>query len=354
MTTSQKRPSRLLISGVAGLIGSRLARELLAAGWEVLGIDDFSGGWKERLPSHDCFRFVELDMTEPGALGDLLRREIQVGGPFEAFVHLAARVGVRSVLRDPEGCRDSNLNGVGALTEALSSLADTDRPRVYAASTSEVYREARRPLHEGDATRSTAGEGRWAYAGSKLRGEQLLDEACASWTASKRPIHLRFFNVVGPGQDAASGMVLANFVEQALAGQDIRVHGDGSQVRTFAHVNEVARSLAEIVVQGNCPAGPLNLGGVALTEIGDLARCVLRLSGSTSTIMNTNPLEDCGSNFEPIHYREPDLGRLASFGVHLPQMSLEDIVLDSLQKHSLLSKPSQRDPRSSMCVSPAS
>jgi UDP-glucose 4-epimerase len=354
MNSSPIPPGRLLISGVAGLIGSRLAHELLAAGWQVVGLDDFCGGWQERLPDHPNFRFERLDLTEPGALREFLAAESQTAQPFEAFVHLAARVGVRSVLRDPEGCRDSNLAGVGAVVEALDALPENLRPRVYAASTSEVYREARRPLSESDATRATTGEGRWAYAGSKLRGEELLDEAAATWGNCAGPVHLRFFNVVGPGQDAASGMVLANFVEQALAGEDIRVHGDGTQMRTFAHVDEVAKSFSELITARNCPAGPLNLGGVALTSIGELAACVLRLTESTSGILNTNPLEDCGSNFEPIHYREPDLARLASLGVHLPVRNLEAIVRDTLQRHALLSRPGQRHGRSAVCVSPAS
>lgn len=360
MKVPPQSPRRLLLTGVAGLIGSRLSRELLSLGWHVVGVDDFSSGWRGRLPEHPAFEFHDLDITRPGALGPLLA-ELQEGPvPVEALVHLAARVGVRSVLQDPEGCRDSNLSGVRELANALEGLPLDQRPRLYAASTSEVYREARRPLEENDPTRSTDGEGRWAYAGSKLRGEQLLDEAFGHLPPEQKPMHLRFFNVVGPGQDANSGMVLARFVEQALSSEDLSVHGDGSQVRTFAHVDQVARTLAQIVGNGKCPGGALNVGGEALTTIGDLAREVIAValttsdSATTSQVLPTNPLVDVGANFEPIAYREPNLTRLASFGVQMPQMTLSEIVADTLQRHREFSRPSTRSPRSSLCVSPAS
>jgi UDP-glucose 4-epimerase len=346
----QSPSKRVLITGCAGLIGSSLTRQFLDLGWEVLGIDDFSAGWRERLPSGEGFEFVEGDVGS----AHLWKQVFGCGPGFGALVHLAARVGVRSVLRDPEACRASNLRGVEAMLGAIGNLPVGRRPRVYSASTSEVYRDRQRPLSEHDATRCTSGVGRWAYAASKLRGEELIDQAAGDLPVAKGPVHLRFFNVVGPGQDAISGMVLANFVEQALSGEDLTVHGEGSQVRTFAHVDEIARVLAQLIRLGTCPAGPLNVGGVARTTIGELAHTVVRQARSRSRLRRTDPLQDCGANFEGIDFRVPELARLAQLGVTLPTASLEEIVADTLARHLELARPVVSRAQDIPCASPAS
>jgi UDP-glucose 4-epimerase len=346
---------RLLLTGAAGFIGSRLARELCQAGWSVLGVDDLSGGWPERLCDHPNFAFRELDVTEPGAMVRLLAHE----GPFTDLVHLAARVGVRMVLRDPEGCRSANLRAVHELLAAVDGLSLLDRPRVLAASSSEVYVDRPGPLREGDPTRPTASAGRWAYAASKLSGEFMLDGARDLWRPERAPVHLRFFNVVGPGQDSETGMVLPTFVERALAGEPIPVHGDGEQVRTFAHVDEVARTLRQALELPVLPPGALNVGGTARTSILDLARCVRTTSGAMSAIEHDDPRVSLGANFEEVAYREPDLARLRALGLEVPAASLEAIVTDTLENHLRCVRPAgPASPRAALprvaCASPAS
>jgi UDP-glucose 4-epimerase len=344
------QPPRILLTGAAGFIGSQLARELLARGAEVFGVDDFSGGWPGRLPESSAFGFAEGDVSEPGFLPGLLRAE----GPFDQLVHLAAKVGVRSVLRDPEGCRMANLRGVRELVSAVAGLDSGLRPRVFAASSSEVYEHKAGPLREGDPTRDIEASGRWAYAASKLRGEQILEEAASLWSAERQPVHLRFFNIVGPGQDAESGMVLPTFVECALRGAALPLHGDGSQVRTFALVSEAARSLADLLELPRLCGGALNLGGRARTSIGALALEVIRQANSGSVIERIDPLRSCGANFEGILYREPDLGRLKALGLEAPGSDLERIVSETLRHHLELARPLTRSPREAACVSPAS
>jgi UDP-glucose 4-epimerase len=348
-TRSNAPRSRLLLTGAAGFIGSRLASELCAAGWQVLGLDDFSGGWPERLPAHPAFAFRELDVSRAGVLETLLRQE----GPFDVLVHLASRVGVRAVLRDPEGCRASNLGGVGELLRGLEALPGGSRPRVFAASSSEVYAERAGPLREGDPTRSTEATGRWAYAASKLRGEELLDAAKGLWAPGAGPVHLRFFNVVGPGQDAESGMVLPTFVERALGRKPLPLYGDGAQVRTFAHVDQVARALCELLELEGPAGGALNVGGTARTSIARLARRVLDLSGSACGIERVDPQRSQGANFEEIHYRQPDLARFCALGLRLPDASLDEIVADTLENHQRCARPAPRTLRAPACVSPA-
>lgn len=346
------RPPRALVTGVAGFIGSSLARELLQAGWEVIGVDDLSSGWRERVPRHPSLRFFRGDVGEPGLLRELLSRH----GPCTALVHLAARVGVREVLADPEGCRAQNLAGVRELMHAIESLPAASRPRLLSASSSEVYAASRAPLAEGDHLRARNGVGRWAYAASKRLGEEQLNEAARLWPAGAGPVHLRFFNVVGPGQDADSGMVLPTFVERALAGEALPIHGDGNQVRTFAHVEQVAACLRELVETPAVPAGALNVGGRAYTSIGELARVVRELAGSASPLELIDPRRSIGDNFEAIEFREPDLGRLASFGLTVPDATLEEIVRDTLERHGDLARPlATREAGGELrCASPAS
>jgi UDP-glucose 4-epimerase len=344
------RPPRALVTGAAGFIGAALCHELLGAGWSVLGLDDFSSGWRARLPESADFELLEGDVSEPGLLTRVLSE-----GDVEFVVHLAARVGVRSVLRDPEGCRASNLRGVEELISAIAALPAQRRPRLLAASSSEVYRESDRLLAEDALTRPTDGAGRWAYAGSKLRGEELLD-AAQLWPEEAGAVHLRFFNVVGPGQDSDSGMVLPTFVECALEGRDLPVHGDGAQVRTFAHVDEVARVLRQLVELRRLPGGPLNIGGSARTSIAELAQLVRTEARSAGVVRSTDPRDRCGANFEEVLHREPSLARLESLGVELPSLSLEEIVRDSLARHAQLrffGRQTQLT-SSSTCASPAS
>jgi len=331
-------PARVLITGGAGFIGSALARELVERGDDVLAVDDLSCGRPERLPAGARLRLA--DVERPGALAAALRDE----GPFDALVHLAARVGVRAVLRDPEGCRRSNLAGARELVGAVAALPAGRRPRVLAASSSEVYRDRRAPLREGDPLRSETGAGRWAYAGSKLSAERLFDEARRLWSPPRAPLHLRFFNVVGPGQDSDSGMVLPTFVEHALAGAPIPVHGDGRQVRTFAHVDEVARVLAELLAR-DVPGGALNVGGRARASVLELARAVERASGSRAGLAFVDPRLRCGARFEEVPFREPCLERLAGLGIAPPAMGLDAIVRDALARHEVAR---------SACASPAS
>lgn len=321
--------------------------ELVRRGVGVVVIDDLSSGRVARLRGARGVRLVVADVARPGRLGECLAKL----GPFDVLVHLAARVGVRTVLRDPEGVAQENLAGVERLIEALAALPAGERPRVLAASSSEVYAPLERPLREDDRVRSLQAGGRWRYAAAKLRGERMLDEAGGLFEAGRGPVHLRLFNVVGPGQDSAGGMVLATFVEAALAGRPIPVHGDGGAVRTFAHVDEVARTLAALALDVATPAGPLNVGGRARASVLELAEMVRRQMGARVAIERVDPRRHHGAAFEPVRWREPDLTRLVALGVPVPAMPLAEIVADTVARHpGHAAQPARR----SACASPAS
>ena len=322
-------PSRALVTGGAGFIGAALCERLVAGGAEVHALDDLSAGWAGRLSEGDRLVLHSLDV---GRTEDVARVLFEAG-PFDVVYHLAARVGVRVVLEDPEAARRVNEDATAGLLAALQMLPRAERPRLFAASSSEVYRDAFAPLVEGAPVRSVRGVGRWAYAASKLRGEQFLDGARELWPRGAGPVHLRFFNVVGPGQDSAAGFVLPRFVEAARAGAALTVHGDGSSVRTFAHVDEVAETLARLACHPAVPEGPLNVGGVARASVLELARAVADASRESVEVRRVDPREELGPGFEDVRVRLPHLGRLGALGCGVPSMELGEIVADTYERH---------------------
>jgi UDP-glucose 4-epimerase len=205
-------------------------------------------------------------------------------------------------------------------------LACPRETRLVFASSSEVYRDQSGLLGE-DAALRTQGEGRWAYAAAKLEGERRVLQA------NRLARVVRFFNVVGPGQSSAAGMVLPRFVERARAGLPLELYGDGSAQRCYAHVDEVARVLSDLAVHPCWQEPVLNVGGQAHASARALAQCVLRHSGSSSVLMQLDPKRVLGSQFAEVRQRAPDLSRLKRMGIALPARDLDAIVLDMLARH---------------------
>ena len=317
----------VLVTGGAGFIGARVSARLLEAGARVIVADDLSCGDASRLPKgNPRLAFRPVDVSAPGSISGMLGEE----GPIHTVLHLAARVGVRHVLADPEGCWREHMAMGRELLSAVNALAPGARPRVLSASTSEVYQDQPGRLDEGADLRSLGGRGRWAYACSKLAVERLLDAGADLWAPGQGPVHLRFFNVVGPGQAADSGMVLPTFIEQARAGQALTLHGDGQQRRTFAHVDDLARDLVRLVAMPDAPAGPLNLGGQARCTIAELAEQVLAATGGQAGVRSVDPTRTVSSRFEEVVEREPDLGRARSLGLASADRSVAQIVADTV------------------------
>lgn len=346
LQVSEATPSEgpILVTGAAGFIGAAVTRELLLAGQRVLALDDLSAGFTQRLVGLKGPGKVELEVGDvrDGAVLDRLLSERPA-----VILHLAARVGVRTVLDDPEGCELENLDGARSLRAALERSGRFGlRPHVIAASTSEVYAESANPLREDSPLRPRVAEGRWRYAASKRIAEEILDGTTGGTAGGAAggdgATHLRFFNVVGPGQDGSSGMVLPRFVEAARAGQPIEVYGTGQQVRTFAHVDAVARDVAALVLQAKESAfapGPLNVGGTARATILELAKLVTSTFASESPggrpvdIVFRDPKRAVSIHFEEVLARTPDLARLRSLGLGGGAWMLSDIVRDAIRHH---------------------
>jgi len=164
-------------------------------------------------------------------------------------------------------------------------------------------------------------------------------------------VHLRFFNVVGPGQDAARGFVLPRFVEAARARLPLQIYGDGRSLRTYAHVDEVAATLAGLASHPTVPEGPLNVGGRARASVLDLADAVAASSPVPVELELVDPTDELGERFEEVRARMPRLERLASLGCGVPSMSLREIVADTMARHAAL--PASGEGRAA-CASRAS
>ena len=224
---------RVLITGGAGFVGSHLAEALLARGDEVYALDNLSTGSIDNiahLKSHPKFHYtIDSVMNEP-VLAELVDRS-------DVVVHLAAAVGVKLIVEAPVHTIETNVHG----TEVVLKLANKKKKLVVIASTSEVYGKSTDvPFHEdADLVLGPSHKHRWAYACSKLLDEFL---ALAYWKERKLPVIIvRLFNTVGPRQTGQYGMVVPNFVRQALAGQPITVFGDGRAV-TQLHLRRGRRT----------------------------------------------------------------------------------------------------------------
>jgi UDP-glucose 4-epimerase len=237
--------------------------------------------------------------------------------------HLAAAVGVRLVVGAPVHTIETNVHG----TETVLRQAAKHRKLVVVASTSEVYGKGiALPYREdADLVLGAPTKARWGYAASKLIDEFL---ALAYWQEHKVPvIVVRFFNTVGPRQSDRYGMVIPNFVRQALAGKPLTVHGDGSQTRSFTWVGDVVSALLALVEEPRSVGEVFNIGNGAEVSIREVAERVTALAGSDSTIEFVPYQEAFGQNFEDMARRVPDIGKIQRLVGYRPKVHLNEILL---------------------------
>lgn len=319
---------KILITGGAGFIGSHLAELYLEKGYEVYIIDNLSTGslrnirhiqeheeWKDRLHVTIDTIFNEEKMVE-------------LVGICGTVIHLAAAVGVQYILDNPLSSIHTNIMG----TEIVLRLCNKFQKKVLVASTSEVYgKQDRAPLREGDdITFGSSGKARWSYAASKLMDEFT---ALAYHRSTKLPVVIvRFFNTVGPRQTGEYGMVIPRLVQQALRDQEITVYGDGTQSRTFTHVQEVCKSIYKLMKAPEASGEVVNIGGVEEISIIDLANKIVEKTKSNSTI-SLIPYEKVFSkDFEDMPRRVPSTDKLESLIGFRPGLSL-DAILDDVIEH---------------------
>lgn len=307
-----------LVTGGAGFIGSHLVEALLAAGRRVLVLDDLSTGVADNLAAvraHPHLEVVIDTVAHEARLRELLLRADEV-------YHLAAVVGVRLVLEDPERTVATNVEPTRTLLHLL-----TEHPRpLFLASTSEVYgKNPKRPLAEDDdLVLGPAPMGRWIYACSKALDEYL---ALSHHRRTGLPVVIgRFFNVIGPRQVGHYGMVVPRFVDQALAGGPVVVYDDGRQIRCFAHVADVVQGILGLMACPQAVGQVYNLGNDEAVTIRQLAERVVRLVNPAVEIDHVPYAAAYAPGFEDIRCRVPDLSRIRDTIGYRPRYRLDDIL----------------------------
>ena len=312
---------KALITGGAGFIGSHLAEALLDAGHEVEVVDDLSTGSMENiehLKNRRGFQYVIDSVTNEDLLAEQTDR-------CDVVFHLAAAVGVKLIVERPVHTIETNVHG----TEVVLTQANKNSQKkklVIVASTSEVYGKSTEiPFREdADLRLGATWKHRWAYACSKALDEFL---ALAYWKEKKLPvIVVRLFNTVGPRQTGQYGMVVPNFVKQALAGQPITVFGDGSQSRSFTYVGDVVDALMRLVDEPKAVGEVFNVGNGQEISILGLAEKIKEMTGSQSEIVKVPYDQAYGAGFEDMPRRVPDITKLQKFTGYEPKVQLTEIL----------------------------
>lgn len=308
---------RILVTGGAGFIGSHLVDALLAEGHTVTALDNLSTGRLENLAhlaSHPAFCLVQGDILD-AALVDRLIAETDM------VYHLAAAVGVAHVVRDPLGGLRTNVRGTENVLEACARY----RRPVLLASSSEVYGRSRRiPFREdGERLLGPTTVSRWAYATAKAVDEHLALAYAAQ--EGLRVSIVRYFNSYGPRLEPKGyGSVIARFIGQALRGEPLTVHGDGSQTRCFTYVSDTVRGTILAATKEEGAGEIFNIGAPWETSIRQLAEQIIALTGSSSPIVFLPYEKVYGPCFEDTPRRRPSVRKAANLLGFRAQVSLEE------------------------------
>ncbi len=333
-STGQNRHShssapRALVTGGAGFIGSHLVDSLLADGYHVTVVDDYSTGRRENLESlgnRDRLTLIE------GSVGDADLVRSLVSQPDEVY-HLAAAVGVALIARQPIATIERNIYPTELLLAELArEWSEGHSVKLFLASTSEVYGKNPKPVwnEEDDLVFGPTTRPRWSYGASKAIDEFLT---LAYWRERRLPIVIaRFFNVVGPRQTGAYGMVLPRFVGAAVRGEPLLVHDDGKQQRCFAHVRDVVRAVRQLMQTDSATGRVFNIGSDRPVTIGELAQMVCRIAGSRSSIEYCSYAQAYDDDFEDVRRRVPDLTRLKQTIDYQPDYDLESIIEELVER----------------------
>jgi UDP-glucose 4-epimerase len=315
---------RFLVTGGAGFIGSHLVDSFLADGHRVTVLDNLSTGSLsnlERAMTDPGFLFIQGSVVDPYVVDDAVSN-------VDMVVHLAAAVGVETIMQKPLGSFHTNVRGSEIVLEAVHRYGR----RVFIASTSEIYgKNTTVPLTEdSDRIIGPPSVTRWSYSTSKA-----VDEILANLYHAERGVDsviARMFNTVGPRQSPAYGMVLPRLVRQALAGEPLTVYGTGHQARCFLHVSDAVRAIRLLLDSDETSGRTFNIGSGEEITILKLAQRVLQVTGSDSEIalFSYDDAFGADSGFEDMMRRVPDTTRLRNLTGWTPTLDLWQILQDTV------------------------
>ncbi len=309
---------KVLITGGAGFIGSHLAEKLLERGDEVFVIDNLWTGKLANLSSvqnTEGFHLVVETILNESVMNELVFKA-------DHIYHLAAAVGVRTIMDNPVETLDINVKG----TEVVLRLANRFKKKVFITSTSEIYgNHMEHTLGEDDnRVMGSVKKRRWAYACSKTLDEFL---ALAYFDEKKLPVVIgRLFNTVGPRQTGQYGMVLPNFVQSALLGKPISVYGDGKQTRSFTHVRDVVDAITGLMNEPGAEGDVFNVGNDKEVTINELAEKVKKMTGTSSPIEHVSYEKAYGPGFEDMRRRCPNIEKIRKLIGFEPKYDLEAMI----------------------------
>lgn len=327
LTYPQKGETTLkaVVTGGAGFIGSHLCDHLIAHGHQVTALDDFSTGSSANLTQlrgNPAFELVHGSILDKRLVNEVIEGS-------DTVFHLAAAVGVHTIVDKPLQSLRTNLHG----TENVVEAAAAHKARFLVASTSEVYgkNDVDGLTEDADRILGSPLKSRWSYAATKGLDELV---AYVYGTQAELPcVITRFFNIVGPRQTGRYGMVVPRFVSQALADEPITVYGEGTQRRCFGSVFDVVPAMVRLLDTPAAHHEAINLGGQEEVSIKGLADRVIEITGSRSEI-NYVPYEDAyGAGYEDMQRRMPDTTLASRLIGYVPEHRLDDVI-HSIIKHS--------------------
>jgi len=311
---------KYLVTGGAGFIGSHLCDALIERGDSVVALDNLSTGNSlniVQLLQHSNFSFVEGSILDADILDEIVPKVDHV-------IHLAAAVGVLTIVDKPLESLITNLRG----TENILNAASKHEKIILIASSSEIYgKNGGGPLNEeSDRIVGSPLLSRWSYAEAKA-----IDESMAYFYHQEKnlPVRIvRFFNIVGPRQVGHYGMVIPRFLASALKNEPIKVYGTGSQSRCFCHVSDAVAGVLSVVDSDITIGQVLNIGSDEEITITDLALEIIEHTKSTSKIEKVLYEDAYPPGFEDMMRRIPDLRKIKRMVGWAPKLSLDSIISD--------------------------
>lgn len=320
----------ICITGAFGFIGSHLVEHYLKSGMSVIAVDNLSTGSAKNLAPfmknpNMTVRFI--DVCNKAEMDPLIEQS-------DIVFHMAAPVGVKYIMDNPIHTLLGNVRG----TDVILELCNKYRKVVFIPSSSSVYGKNLDCIPHEDGAKlkedsycvfGSTQNHRWAYANTKAFDEFL---SFAYYKKYGLPVVcVRFFNVIGPKQTGRYGMVVPSFIRSALKGHPLSVYGDGTQCRCFVSVHDLVRTMTQLVEMPEAYGDLFNFGGPYHMNIIDLAKLVIKMTGSKSEIEFIDFKEAYGDGYEEMMSKEPDVTKLSKILPVEFKYSMEDILNEIIE-----------------------